>query len=410
MALAMSHASGRRNLRLVDWAFLILSVPVAIYFYRGFFFPDPYFYEGDGSGGLRMVLLAVKIGMPILYTALIAFYFLVRTDRVALLSVTVMAIGILVALAAGGTAGLYLYSAQPPLAHLGAFHPYLQLAPHDLKIRTSPPSSHPLRIFCLGGSTTEWKDSTGSDWPSRVEKLLNAASPQRPYEVYNAGREWYTTLHTELNYLSNLRQYKPDVIVVMQSINDLLHNADFSYFSSGPFREDYRHFYGPLSNVLRRPSFFGMLREKSAAAWYFSGREVVRTAMFPGLVSYRRNIENLLDIAKLDGTTVVLMSEPFLFKKEMSDEERRALYMLNREAIGEKKQWDLSTALTGMEYYNAQVEVIARERGVAFIDLEKAIPKSLEYFRDDVHYTDKAFPLIASTVSAELSKILAVPN
>ena len=37
-----------------------------------------------------------------------------------------------------------------------------------------------------------------------------------------------------------------------------------------------------------------------------------------------------------------------------------------------------------------------------FLDLEAKIPKSLDYFYDDVHYTDKSFDIIADIIFEEL--------
>ena len=64
---------------------------------------------------------------------------------------------------------------------------------------------------------------------SKSKIALRQSLPQQSIEVYSMGRQWYTSLHTFINYSVNLRQYKPQLIVVMQSINDLLHNADFGY-------------------------------------------------------------------------------------------------------------------------------------------------------------------------------------
>ena len=51
------------------------------------------------------------------------------------------------------------------------------------------------------------------------------------------------------------------------------------------------------------------------------------------------------------------------------------------------------------------IKSIAISRNTYFIDLEAIIPKSLDFFKDEVHYTDKALDLIAITVSSELNKL-----
>jgi hypothetical protein len=86
----------------------------------------------------------------------------------------------------------------------------------------------------------------------------------------------------------------------------------------------------------------------------------------------------------------------------MTDRELSSLSMLRFEAIGPRKAWSVGTARRGMERYNATLRKVARDRSLVLIDLEKAVPKTLEYFEDDVHYRDKAFDVIASHVAGGL--------
>lgn len=78
--------------------------------------------------------------------------------------------------------------------------------------------------------------------------------------------------------------------------------------------------------------------------------------------------------------------------------------MVNREAVGPYEQWRYSTALSGMQDYNQKIREIAEERGVILIDLENKVPKSLDYFIDDVHYSERAFGLIADYIAMEFNQ------
>jgi lysophospholipase L1-like esterase len=286
------------------------------------------------------------------------------------------------------------------------YHPYLQLKPKEFVDRGWSGNTGHYMIVCLGGSTTEFPDSQGVDWPSRLEKLLNTNGNNVRYEVYNQGRQWYTTLHSLINYEVNIRQYRPNMVIVMHMINDLLHNADFSYFSFGKFRDDYGHFYGPLYRLMNRTNIVSKFFKTFHAIWYFRGREEITTDFFPWLIIFERNLNSIIDIAQLDGAQVVLMTEPFLVKERITANERNALIMLNVEAIGRDKRWSLETALNGMRKYNEKIREVAKSRGVYLIDLEKDIPKTLEYFKDDVHFTDKTFDIVAENIAKEASKIL----
>ncbi len=67
--------------------------------------------------------------------------------------------------------------------------------------------------------------------------------------------------------------------------------------------------------------------------------------VFPGLSVFEKKLSSIIDIARLDGAQVVLMTEPFLEKERMTESERNALKMLNFEAISRDKRWSLETAL-----------------------------------------------------------------
>ncbi|MBN1696143.1 MAG: hypothetical protein JW881_01405, partial [Spirochaetales bacterium] len=257
-------------------------------------------------------------------------------------------------------------------------------------------------IVCLGGSTTEFKDKQQKGWPARVEKLLKGSLDNPDIRVYNQGRQWYTTLHTLINFQTNIRYKKPDVIIIMHTINDLLHNADFSYFSHSEFRQDYGHFYGPLNRIIPHNNLEDFIANNFAFFWYAKKREAVTQEEFPGLLPFRRNLEAIITLAQHDNIKVVLLTQPSLYKENPLPAIRPRLHMLNKEAIGAEGQWTYESALSGFIQYNEAVADLARERGVVCIDLDKEIPKSLDYFYDDVHYTDVAFDLVAEKITAGL--------
>ena len=49
---------------------------------------------------------------------------------------------------------------------------------------------------------------------------------------------------------------------------------------------------------------------------------------------------------------------------------------------------------------------IAKEEGLQLIDLDAAVPKSLTYFRDEVHYQDTTYALVADVVADALAGCL----
>ncbi len=386
--------------------FVACFVIFAIFVYRGFLFPDPLLLQGGENSRSRLILMGLRVGLPVLAVLLLSGFLFLGKRGQLLQGAVVGAIGaflgvwLLLPIAEG------LYYRSIFKNKFVGFHPYLQLAPQPLTLRENSSTEHPVRIFFLGGSTTEWKDSTGEDWPSRVEKILKPRFPELAIESYNQGKEWYSTQHILINYLLNLRRYKPDLVVVMEAINDLLHNADFNYFSVDTFKEDYSHFYGPVTRLVRRQSFYQFFGEQLSRLWYFPGRESVEVSEFPGLLSYTRNLKSIVELASLDSTRVVFMTQPNLYKESMSNEEHAALAMLNTEAVGPHKKWSFDTARRGMSAYNQALKDFAAREKISLIDLETAVPKQLQYFNDDVHYKDAAYPLVAAAVAEGLQSSL----
>ena len=368
-------------------------------FILGFFFPDPHVLEARRSD----LLWVARLGGLSLTLCALALYWGVRRKRMSLT-------GLGIILASVFLASLLAY---PVLSHVyysrvlgqhARYHPYLQLDPPLYEPRGQEGDA--LVIFCLGGSTTEFKDSEGIGWPARVGKLLGERTSSGRVEVHNLGRQWYTSLHSLMNFRMNLRQYKPDMVIMMHGINDLLQNADFSSFSMGAFRQDYGHFVGPTSGMVFRKPLLTRAMDVFRATW-FAGkhREIVDTEEFPGLHPFVTNLTDLVEMVKAYGGHPVLMTQPSLFKSEMSEEEQEACYMINIEAVGPDKLWSVKTGLAGMTAYAEAVRRTATDTGTPLIDLEKRIPKTLEYFSDDVHYTDKAFDLVGSTVAEELQRM-----
>jgi hypothetical protein len=391
-----------KQFRLFDWIIGSLFAVGLIWFWRGFWFPDPYALE-HWKRLAWLIMWAGRVGIPLGGFGLGWLYWRIRTGKTDPKNIG-LAFGIFILL--GLMAFPFLegfYHRGMDMRHRAAeYHPYLQLAP---VLPDSAAESQPhLCVMCLGGSTTEFRDGSGRDWPGRVEERLKRALARDDVRVHNLGRQWYTTQHTLINYEANLRKWKPDVVIVMHTINDLLHNADFSYLSHGPFREDYGHFYGPVNRIVTNRSLPDAALEMFGHFWYFKRRLVVDQTDFPGLVPFERNLNTLIDLVKLDGSGMILMTQPSLYRKDLSDLEKQALEMLRFEAIGPDSEWSFETPLRGFKVYGDAVRRIAMERNVQLIDLDKAVPKDLDHFRDDVHYQDGSFDLVADKVSEGILK------
>jgi hypothetical protein len=388
----------RRRLTGIDLVLVIVLSVLAIWFYIGFYFPGSYMLSYGSMP--TTIMWSLRVLLPFLYAGVIALYINLRLRRTSWKELALLCASLAVGLSLCYGIANALYQRWFD-GHRQEYHPYLQLMP-PIDRRLDGTSSHALRIFCLGGSTTEFPDQSGRDWPSRVEGILRERYDLPNVEVYNLGRGWYTSLHTLINYETNLRQYRPSVILLMQSLNDLLQNADFSYMSHGTFREDYGHFYGPVNRIINRRDLWHYLSDVFEGVWYAVERKPLTTDRFPGLTAYERNVKTIIELARHDSTKVILMTEPCLMKKGMSEEELSVVEMIQVEAINDTMVWSSETVVNGMEQYNDLLRSIARQEHLPLIDLEEEVPKSLVFFRDEVHYQDTTFSLIAPVVAQHL--------
>ena len=380
------------NITLIAIYLLIMG-----YIYRGFFYPDPTIFTLHWSP--RYIWLFILVFYPLLTFLLIFIYRSWYLKKIKFNSIVLLFFSILFLLLLAYPIGDYFYK-KSIYNRIDEFHPYLQLSPPEIQgIDTTM-----FNIFCLGGSTTEFKDQNGRDWPSLVEKQLREKYGLENVRIYNQGKQWYTSQHSLINYIENIQKYRPNILVVMHDINDLLHNADFSRFSGGKFREDYGNFYGPLTKIIKYGSLGNFILEVINSLWYQPEIEEINIQHFPGLISFERNIKTLIRLAKASNIKVVLLTQPNIYKDTISSKELEALTMINKEAIGNGNKWSYKTALSGIRQYNDEIRKISKEEDVYLIDLEAAVPKSLEYFYDDVHYQTKTFDLIATKIAREILK------
>lgn len=391
--------------KIVPWIILTISGASLALIWIGFFFPDPSYVQRLELSGKASLMLIPRIIIPVLFVFLAVLFFLRKKKSVK----STIYLGFIMI--------LLIYISYPLLNavffkvyqnRMEKYHPYLQLKPNIPDENFPVTDDDNFTIFCLGGSTTEFRAGNGTGWPEMLQTELRNIYKTDSIQVFNAGRQWYSSLHILINYVTNLRKYKPDLIIVMENINDLLQNADFSYFSTGPFREDYGHFLGPSANIIKSKGLVNTIWQryklKFQHLWYYKTRETVDQEFFPGLDSYTRNINSLIEIAAVDSSKVILMSQPNLYSENMDEKTKSACYMVNMEAIGKNKKWSYKTGYEGMKLFNQKIEEIAKNKNTCFIDLAGRIPKSLIYFSDEVHYKDTTFNIISKTVAEEIVK------
>lgn len=391
-----------RHLSLTDLFVLGLIIIAASFFAVGFFFDDP-ILTGPGSQGIhRLMALTLRTAGILSVPVLAALYLCVRWRRLSAANLLIAALAVLATALVSYPVFIEFFYSKTQGALKANFHPYLQIKPPPFELRTKSEKSQPLRIVCLGGSTTARPDSRGRRWTEMLEERLTAQCLECNVEVYNQGMDWYTSLHSLINYATNVRASKPDIVIVMHAANDLMHNFDFSQLSNGAFRNDYGHYLGPVVRLIQRGGPLAEAYGHFRKHWFAPERRYITLKTFPGLQPFRQNLMTMRGLAVADGAELVLMTEAYLYRSDLTQEERQRLSMYNFEAHGMDVRLAYESIERGMKEYDDTIRELAVAGALPLIDLERAIPKTLEYFDDDVHFTDRAFPIVAAAIEEKV--------
>lgn len=189
-----------------------------------------------------------------------------------------------------------------------------------------PKPAGTLRIACLGGSTTASGNHRGhrGSYPFFLERELEAKLEQ-PVEVMNFGVNAWTTAESLVNFVLNVRDYEPDIVIIHHAANDggprLFpgYRSDFSHYRK-TWEIPEKH---PLDRALTRLSLlWSWLRSrdhfKTIDVTYAVNRRLepggsrIRNGSFPEgtEVGFLRNVRTIIELQRLDGGRTLLATMP----------------------------------------------------------------------------------------------------
>jgi lysophospholipase L1-like esterase len=293
----------------------------------------------------------------------------------------------------------YYYQTQEHL-----FDPFLQIPPNKYEF-SSEKDTTTFRVLCIGGSTTRnVRLDTVNRYPSVLQRILNKKYPNKKIEVLNAGMDWYTSKHTIINYTVYARDFQPDIVIVMHGINDLYRSFSPATLAIGEYKSDYTHFYGPSINGAKPPTFESRINYVIRKFWYTPTLDPASfdISVFKSLKDFRKYMSNIVEILQNDGAEVILVSQPYFYKTEMSTEEEKVLWMDRGMCILDGKYPNQETMALAMDAYNMSAAAIAAKYKTTFVHGEPAIPKDLDYFIDDVHFTSLGAKILAEKIAEKI--------
>ncbi len=274
------------------------------------------------------------------------------------------------------------------------------------------------RIFALGESTTfGYYPTITSDthtYPAMLEFLLNETKPDpavQRYEVINAGMPGYSVRTSIQNLSARILFFQPDMILVNHNVNDLarygneqhlLYPLQNQYIPTGFLTGLLDHMLGwsyavqELRFTLTERIRFGSKTDSAQAlttqtGWVLDGR-------YPG--AFRRDLRNLVILAKVNGVTPVLMSEAVAITEKtdfanLSDDEKKM--QLHKSATHLDRIPPRERYRT-LKLYNDIIREVAEQEKVMFVDVDATIPKTSEYHWDYCHLTNRGAALQAEVI------------
>lgn len=252
-----------------------------------------------------------------------------------------------------------------------------------------------VRVFVVGGSTTEcvFLDDREA-LTRRLQERLRAANPGLDVRVYGAGRSGDRSWDHVAMVSQRIAHLQPDLIVVFAGINDLFAGAN---------GRDYL-----MRDTARPPSLRLLLAE--AATEFQLPRLVLRAtrrddpnaidirSMYRRLAAaararplserppredvrpYEENLRSLAAIARAQGARMVFMTQATTWNAR--DPRPSEWHWMTGTRV-RYREADLDAA---MGRYNDAMKRAAAASEAPVFDLAASLPKSADYFYDDVHF------------------------
>tara|TARA_B100000959_G_scaffold229686_1_gene245427 strand:- start:183 stop:1199 length:1017 start_codon:yes stop_codon:yes gene_type:complete len=296
------------------------------------------------------------------------------------------------------------------------FDPFLQTYPPYLDSKYLKKPKNVFRVLTLGGSTTgNMRLPQGKRYPDLLRSFLQEQYKGSGIELFNAGVDWYTTKHSLINYVTNMRDFQPDLVVVMHAINDLYRSFSPSDLAVEPYNRLWSHFYGPSIKGAKPPTFEQYWLRKLFSRWYpLTGnveREIPLDA-FLSLKDFEENLRRLVHFIKSDNVPIILMTQPSLYKINMATDEMSVLWIgktfcYSKKSFFRREYPSANTLRIAMQAFNDVTRNTAQLEKVFFLDLESKIEKNLKNFVDDIHYTEEGAKKVAEVVANKIIQITA---
>ena len=286
-----------------------------------------------------------------------------------------------------------------------------------------PKPDDELRVFVVGGSTTETLYLDDRQALTRIlqDRLDTVVSGKR-VKVYGAGKSGARSYdHVEM-IAHRLVHLDPDALIVFAGINDLraaMYGRDFlmlppalgapdtewslmqlTRFAMTEFQLGRR-----LFSLLKPDEYRDAVEQITLRSNFRRSvemREALPVSVSPprtDVTRYRANLISIVGIARSHGIDLIFLTQATTWNSRVDSTIAKWHWMTG----GPDSAYREEALDQAMEAYNDAVRAVATEFDVPLLDLARVLPKSGEYFYDDVHFNPRG----AETVGARLASFVS---
>lgn len=274
-----------------------------------------------------------------------------------------------------------------------------------------PKPKNEFRIFMIGGSTTEclYIDDSQSINAILQHYLQKHVNSTISVKVYNAGKSGDASDDHISMLAHRVVHLEPDMIIVLSGINDLtrsIYNYDYLHYVK-TFRNKYpilllfatefqipRRLYYAMKRI--SPTDRDILERITLRSDYKRKVELRKSTAATDekpradIGSYTKNLKSIIGFANSHGIELVFVTQQSTWNSTIDPNVSDWHWMLQR--YGRTYREDFMDK--ALESLNEAMRQVSLEYSIPVYDLARLIPKSSEFFYDDVHFNVKGASIV----------------
>lgn len=283
------------------------------------------------------------------------------------------------------------------------------------------------RILILGGSTTYCAGDNDKTWPAYLEQALNnKVRDGRHFEVINCGVPNWQSTHSLLQFKNEGVHLQPDLIILHTGWNDLLKGSNKKTGNGLSYKYGLKNCPNQIKNIKAdisealKPSFiernfvlYQQIKIRIINKHVKNPFDLLEKAIDKNdpihdrwIEAWRRNVFQIIDIAKNNGIKVILIDYPGLARTGAEPNEKSLAYQQTRiECERYYNFWERAKNLLSEGIHN-----MAEEKKVPVVEASRLFDKysgkeRLSFFIDEIHLTEKGDLALANCVADEIEKL-----